>query len=287
MAEKINNKTSKIDYAKPGNLTGNRVLSGLIAKKYRLTEQSLLRFMRARYSKFYEKDQDQPLITIVIATYNRGKILTERTIPSILKQTYKNFEILVIGDKCIDNTAMLISTLEDPRIRFYDLPQRGNYPSDSEARWFVQGVVPRNKGLQLAKGKWFAWMSDDDILLPHFLDTLVRFAQQGDYEFVSASYTFEKNGETLTCRPTDYDPIIGGMPTWLYRSYLNCFKWNIHSWRKKWDRPCDYDLQNRMMNAGVRMGYIDEVVAHVPAVQGTNNVGLAAQKILAAKDLAP
>ena len=287
MAEKINNKTSKIDYAKPGNLTGNRVLSGLIAKKYRLTEQSLLRFMRARYSKFYEKDQDQPLITIVIATYNRGKILTERTIPSILKQTYKNFEILVIGDKCIDNTPLLISTLEDPRIRFYDLPKRGKYPSDAMARWFVAGTVPANKGMQLAKGKWFAYMSDDDILLPHFLDTLVRFAQQGDYEFVSASYTCEKSGETITRRARDYDSPIGGMQTWLYRSYLKFFRWNIHSWRKRWDRPCDFDLQNRMMSAGVRMGYIDEVVVHVPAVQGTNTVGITAQRILAAKNLAP
>ena len=287
MAEKINTKTSNIDYAKPGNLIGNRILSSLIAKKNRLTEQPLLRFMRARYSKFYEKGQDQPLITIIIPTYNRGKILTERTIPSILNQTYKNFEILVIGDKCIDNTPLLISTLKDPRIRFYDLPRRGKYPSDAEARWFVQGVVPRNKGLQLAKGKWLAWMSDDDILLPHFLDTLLRFAQQGEYEFVSASYTCERNGKTITCRPSDYDPPIGGMQTWLYRSYLKFFRWNIHSWRKSWDRPCDSDLQYRMMTAGVRMGYFDEVVAHVPAVQGTNTVGFEAQRILAAKNLAP
>lgn len=287
MAEKINTKTSKIDYAKPGNLRGNRILSTLIATKYRLTEQPLLRLMRARYRHLYEDGKDQPLISIIIATYNRGKILTERTIPSILNQTYKNFEIMVIGDKCADNTPLLISTLGDPRIRFYDLPQRGNYPSDAEARWFVQGAVPRNKGLQLARGKWFAWISDDDVVLPHFLDTLVGFAQQGDHEFVSASYTYEKNGETNTGRASDHDPPIGGMPTWLYRSYLKVFKWNIHSWRKSWNRPCDYDVRDRMMSAGVRMGYIDEVVIHAPTVQGTNTVGFAAHRILVAKDLAP
>jgi len=267
-----------LDYAKPGNLIGNRILSGLLALKYRVTEQILLRIMRSHYRVLYEKGKDQGLITIVIATYNRGKILTERTIPSILNQSYQNFEILVIGDKCIDNTPLLITNLKDSRIRFYDLPQRGKYPSNAESCWFVQGVAPRNKGLKLAKGSWLAWISDDDILLPHHLEELLRSAKQGNYEFVSAAYTCEKNGEIITRRASDYNPPIGGMQTWLYRSYLKFFKWNIHSWRKSWDRPCDYDLQYRMLSAGVRMGFIDDIVAHVPAVEGTNTVGLEAQR---------
>jgi len=141
-------------------------------------------------------------------------------------------------------------------------------------------VVPRNKGLTLARGKWLAWISDDDILFPHHFERLLNFAQKGNYEFVSACYTYEKNGSVLVQDARDFSPRIGGMQTWLYRSYLKFFRWNIHSWRKTWNRPCDYDLQARMYKAGVRMGFLEEIVAHVPAVDGTNTVGLAAQLIL-------
>lgn len=279
--------SSSVNYTEPGNMLANRVLSWLIALKYRLIEPTLLAISRARYRSFYAMGQVDPLVTIIIATYNRGRILTERTIPSILNQTYKNFEILVVGDKCIDDTPLLIARLNDPRIRFYDLSKRGKYPSHPEARWFVQGVAPRNEGLRLARGLWLSWISDDDVLLPDYLETLLKFAQEGDFEFVSASYTAERNGKIITHRPADYTPPIGGMTTWLYRSYLNIFTWNINSWRKNWDRPCDYDLQNRMRRAGVSMGFVDKVVAHLPAVEGTNTVGFAAQIALGRENLAP
>ncbi|MBA4391133.1 MAG: hypothetical protein C0399_09360 [Syntrophus sp. (in: bacteria)] len=265
----------------------NKMICGAYNLKHRLTEKHLLSHSRNKHEDLYLIIDENPLISLIIATYNRGKILTERTIPSILNQTYQNFEIVIIGDRCIDDTPELIKKINDHRVRFFDLPQRGNYPKDPLDRWFVQGVAPRNKGLQLAKGKWLAWMSDDDVLLPNYFDTLLRFAQKGSFEFVSASYTCVKNGDTILRRPTDYDPPIGGMPAWMYRSYLNLFKWNIQSWRKSWNRPCDYDLQNRMMSAGVRMGYVDTIVAHLPAVQGTNTVGSEAQIILAAKERSP
>ena len=255
----------------------NLLISNMIALRYRLSEPIALKIIRLRYEQTYVDAKDNPLITIIIATYSRGEILVERTLPSILNQTYRNFEVVVVGDRCIDNTPELLSRIKDLRIRFFDLPRRGNYPADAKSRWFVQGAAPRNKGLKLANGKWLAWISDDDILLPRHFETLLKFAQQGNYEFVSAAYTCEKNGEILIRRAIDYDPPIGGMQTWLYRSYLNFFKWNIHSWRKHWNRPCDYDLQYRMHRAGVRMGFLNEVVAHVPPVEGTTTVGLEAQ----------
>jgi len=257
----------------------NAALCSFISTRNALYEPWMLKLMRLRYEKDY-MDEKEPLISLIIATYNRGRILTERTLPSVLNQTYQNFEVVIVGDHCIDNTATLLAHFSDPRIRFYDLPQRGRYPQDARNRWFVQGVVPRNKGLTLARGKWLAWISDDDILFPHHFERLLNFAQKGNYEFVSACYTYEKNGSVLVQDARDFSPRIGGMQTWLYRSYLKFFRWNIHSWRKTWNRPCDYDLQARMYKAGVRMGFLEEIVAHVPAVDGTNTVGLAAQLIL-------
>lgn len=256
----------------------NTVIGKLVDLKYAVSEPYLLHLARKRSSGL--KKTPDPLISLIIATYNRGKILTERTIPAILKQTYENFEVIIVGDHCIDDTATLMRKITDPRIKFYDLPVRGKYPVTPRDRWFVQGVVPRNAGLRLAKGDWLAWISDDDILLPNHFESLLRFAQKADYEFVSAAYTYEKNGEIEIQDASSFSPRIGGMQTWLYRSYLNFFRWNIHSWRNRWNRPCDYDLQHRMFRAGVRMGFLDEVVAHVPAVEGTHTVGIAAVEAL-------
>lgn len=251
-------------------------MSDFIDWKNCLTGYPALRVKRLLHERAYRDPAEDPLISIVIATYNRGKILVDRTIPSILEQTYPNFEIVIVGDHCIDDTAERIRRIADSRIIFLDLPRRGRYPEDPENRWFVQGVAPRNRGLRLARGKWLAWISDDDILLPRHFECLLRYAQQRHYEFVSASYLFKKNGCLQVHNASGLSPRIGGMQTWLYRSYLNIFKWNIHSWRKSWNRPCDYDLQVRMHRAGVRMGFLDEVVAYVPPVEGTDTVGLEA-----------
>ena len=264
----------------------NFFINSFFAVYYRLTEPVKLHITRQQYEHLYQDSNEEPLISMIIATYNRGNLLVERTLPSIFDQTYQHFEVVIVGDHCIDNTPELLSKVSDPRIRFHDLPKRGKYPHDPTDRWFVQGVAPRNTGLTLAKGKWMSWISDDDILFSDHFESLLRFAQKGNYEFVSAAYTFEKNGKISMQDASRFYPRIGGMQTWMYRSYLKCFKWNIHSWRKQWDRPCDYDLQHRMHRTGVRMGFLNKVVAHIPPVEGTNTVGLEAQQVAAAKGLA-
>jgi len=218
-----------------------------------------------------------PLVSVIVATYNRSRILLERTIPSLLSQTYPNLEVLIVGDRCIDDTPERVRAIADPRVRFHDLPRRGCYPKDPSDRWFVQGTAPRNWALRNARGLWFNWISDDDILLPHAIESLLRFAQHGGFEFVSAAYEVVRDGEKRIVDVKGETPRIGGMQTWLYRSYLRLFPWNNQSWRKSWNRPVDYDLQDRMHRAGVRMEFLDEVVAFVPPVEGTNTVGLAAQ----------
>src|SRR5260370_22450535 len=56
----------------------------------------------------------RPLVTVIVTTYNRSRLLTERCIPSILGQTYDNLELIVVGDGCTDDTEELVSQLNDP-----------------------------------------------------------------------------------------------------------------------------------------------------------------------------
>lgn len=231
------------------------------------------------YSRFHigKKKNQKPLISVIIATYNRGEILCGRTIPAIMGQTYDNFEIIIVGDKVVDNTAELITKIKDPRIKFKDLKERTIYPEDPISRWMVAGATPRNEALSIAKGDWIYTISDDDILMPDCFEKMVHFALKNDVESISANYlSYTEEGEKVF-KATDVEKQLGiymtGIPSWMYKSNLKFFKWNINSWRKSWNRPSDYDLQHRMKNAGVKMGYFDELVAISPLVEGTTLTG--------------
>ena len=252
----------------------NKIYCLIKAIFYTLYEIPMLQFKRFRNKVDYENKQ--PLVSIIIATYNRSEILLKRTLPSVLSQSYSNLEIIIVGDKCIDNTPDLLKNYPDKRVNFLDLKKRGNYPKNIEQRWFVQGAKPRNIGLSLAKGDWVMFISDDDILYPDCIELLLNHALLNKCEFVSGGYDTVIEGREHYFPPEPWganNVMIGGMPSWMYRSYLKFFKWNIDSWRKNWNKPIDYDLQLRFIKAGVTFSNINKPVFFYPPVQGTNTSG--------------
>ncbi|MCW6035355.1 glycosyltransferase [Spirulina subsalsa FACHB-351] len=91
----------------------------------------------------------EPLVSVVIPTYNRAYIL-ERTIQTVLSQTYQNFEIIVVDDASTDNTPQLMKRWADSRIQYirYE-PNRGV-------------CVARNIGMNTAQGEYIALLDSDD-----------------------------------------------------------------------------------------------------------------------------
>ncbi len=258
----------------------DKLICSFNSVRYALLESILLKIARLRFEKEYRNSDEKPLITITIPTYDRGQLLVDRTLPSILSQTYKNFEVIVVGDCCIDNTPEILSKVEDPRVKFINLPKRTKYPDDPTLRWFVSGVAPSNHALNITKGKWITYFDDDDIMAPHFLQSLLDFAVKGDYEFVAGLYEEERDGvKSVRGQQEDSQPEFGGHSTWLYRSYLKFFKYNINSWRKSYNCPQDIDMQLRMMNAGVRMKCLEKVVSYIRPRPGLNTIGLAARLV--------
>ncbi|MCP2502095.1 MAG: hypothetical protein NCA08_11110 [Deltaproteobacteria bacterium] len=75
-------------------------------RRKRKGDEALLEEYRALLeSRRRERDifaDREPLVSVRIATYNRARILVERTIPSVLSQTYRNFEIMIVGDHCTE-----------------------------------------------------------------------------------------------------------------------------------------------------------------------------------------
>ena len=173
----------------------NKLFSNLNSLRYTLSEPILLRLARARYEKDYFPEQKNPLITVYTPTYNRARILLDRAIPSVLAQSYKNFEYVIVGDHCTDETEKLVSEVNDSRIRFYNLPSRKRrYPETAENPWLAGPVVTANKALEMATGQWIARIDDDTWTADH-LEVLLSYAQEKQYEFVSGRHEIEEDGE--------------------------------------------------------------------------------------------
>ena len=240
-------------------LVGNRIWYNYYLKNWVEYKRNRELLKKVRDDLKNNIDDKNPLISVRIHTYNRDKILTERAIPSVLRQTYQNFEIIIVGDHCTDNTEELIKNINDNRIKFYNLAKRGNYPIDPIARWMVAGVVPANKGIELCSGDWIAPLDDDDEFSKDHLETLLHYALKNNYEMVYGVVEMEiepGKWENLGSHPLKYGGICH--LSVLYHSKLKFFKYDINAW--KYGEPDDWNMWRRMKEAGVMIGFIDKVV---------------------------
>jgi glycosyltransferase involved in cell wall biosynthesis len=108
--------------------------------------------------------EDDPRVSVIVPTYNRPEKLVE-ALKSILNQTYQNFEVIVVND-CGADVSSLISFLDE---KHQITCLRHNRNRDRAAA--------RNSGIRLARGKYIAYLDDDDIFYPNHLETLVSFLE--------------------------------------------------------------------------------------------------------------
>jgi glycosyltransferase involved in cell wall biosynthesis len=229
-------------------------------------ERVLLRKARKHYEGAYSASDKNPLVSVIIPTWNRGEILVKRTLPSIFKQTHKNIEIVVVGDCCTDNTEGLIKALGDPRVRFFNLPERGNYPIDKKARWQVAGSVPKNKALELCQGTWIAPLDDDDIFISEHISLLLSHAQKHNLELVYGKVKMEKSPGVWHDKGIVTDLMSIQNSSTIFRSYIKLFRSDIDAWRM--EMAGDVQRTIRYRETGVRIGFLDEVVAIMPLRPG-------------------
>lgn len=81
-----------------------------------------------------------PLVSIIVPTFNRAQLVTE-AIKSVLNQTYKRFEIIIIDDNSSDNTAELISKINDGRICYFRLNKNQGAPKKARNIGLKKQVV--------------------------------------------------------------------------------------------------------------------------------------------------
>lgn len=100
-------------------------------------------------------------VSVVIPTHNRTDLLRE-TVLSILAQTYRDFELIVVSNGPGESTRRVLNRANDPRIRFAEQEDSGSPAS------------PRNHGARLARGRYVAFCDDDDLWAPNALAVRVE-----------------------------------------------------------------------------------------------------------------
>jgi hypothetical protein len=165
-----------------------------------------------------------PAISVVIATYNRSRVLAH-AIESVLAQTFSDWELIVVGDACTDDTGEIVAryVAADPRVRFVNL----------ERHWGEQSA-PNNAGRSLARAPLIAYLSHDDLWLPHHLKacseaiavtgadlvlgTAANISFAGDrFAFGSLHALLQGMGEGNRWSPSDLHASVVPASCWLIR----------------------------------------------------------------------
>lgn len=114
------------------------------------------------------KDVNQPLVTVLTNTFNRANLI-HRCIESIQKQTYQNYEHIIIDGNSTDDTERVVKAYNDSHIVYIKLNDRG---PEKQMR----------AGSSIAKGKYITFLDDDDEYLPDKLEKQVRYFESLPYE---------------------------------------------------------------------------------------------------------
>lgn len=147
----------------------------------------------------------KPLVSVIMPTYNRARYLAD-SISSVLKQTYANFELLIIDDGSTDKTKNVVKyfTNKDPRVRYFVNEHSG------------RPAIPRNFGLKQARGEYLTFLDSDDEYLPEKIVRQMEFLQDEGLDVVGVGgiivdITGQKIKEVIPEKTKDWlEKILGG-----------------------------------------------------------------------------
>lgn len=105
-----------------------------------------------------------PLVSVIMPSYNKAEYI-EKSIESVLSQSYEDFELVIIDDCSTDNSIDVINSIKDRRLKFYK-----NHSNIGIAE-------NRNRGINLSRGKYIALLDADDISTPFRLEHEVAFLE--------------------------------------------------------------------------------------------------------------
>jgi hypothetical protein len=199
----------------------------------------------------------EPLVSVVIPTYERSRLLVERAIPSALAQTHGRLEVVVVADGPNEPIRAAVEGLGDPRVRFAATTHRVVH-ADADSHWLVGSALPRNLGTQLARGAWVADLDDDDALRPDAIERLLAVARRNRAEVVYGRLEVHLPSAD-TYRIGEFPPTFGqfGWQGSIAHAGLRFFERELFA--AAYGMPGDFFRAERMMRSGVRFAHLPEI----------------------------
>jgi teichuronic acid biosynthesis glycosyltransferase TuaG len=129
-------------------------------------------------SSIHVNNLSEELVSIIMPAYNCGDFIAI-SLDSVIAQTYQNWEVIVIDDCSVDNTEEVVKTYssKDTRIKYYKMDKNSG------------AAVARNKAVELASGKYMAFLDSDDVWFPEKLSRQLSIMKEHGYNFTCTSYT--------------------------------------------------------------------------------------------------
>jgi glycosyltransferase involved in cell wall biosynthesis len=193
-----------------------------------------------------------PAISVIISTYNWSAAL-RLAIRSVLLQTMPDFELLVVGDGCTDDSEQVVRNFCDPRISWHNLAR--NHGS----QWAVN-----NYGLEAARASFVAYLGQDDIWYPTHLAAILRAARETNADVVTSIMTLYGPPGSGACG------VAGLFPTGVYtaRDFVPPSAF-AHSRQlglsHRWQDPAECDTP-------IDMVFINNAIAVATAVASTREL---------------
>jgi len=197
---------------------------------------------------------EKSLVSIIIPTYKRSEYI-ERTIESVLKQSYKNIEIIIVDD---NNPETYYREETEKIMKKYRKYKNIKYIKHEKN---MNGCAARNTGLEHANGKYICFLDDDDIIYPNKIKEQVEFLESNPK--YGAVYCYRKIGEWINC------PAIEGNISEYLLSGEHIIITIMLLFRKYSIKDCKWNIKlKRNQEAGFLLDFFDKgnTIACLPQI---------------------
>ena len=195
-----------------------------------------------------------PVVSVIIPVYNRFELAKEAVF-SVLEQTYRDLEVIIVDDDSIDMTPELaIYFGDDTRVRYLRIDHSG-----------MPGLV-RNRGVDIARGKYIAFLDSDDLWTAGKIENQLNYLKENpDCRIVHTRETWIRNRKTVSQSGFNHKKLGDIFPDALEKCIIGpstvLMEKSLYSELGGFDEDLeiaeDYELWLRLCNSN-SVGYIDE-----------------------------
>ena len=222
-------------------------------KHERSVDQDLMQSMK----------ENQPIVSVIITAYNEGACI-EKSLQSVVNQSYRNIEILVFTDGCTDNTVGVVKKLSDLDSRIILLESKEN----------VGKGKGRNTAMENAKGDLLAIFDADDYMHPTRIEKQVKFFQENPEISIlgtQLNYIDKNSGKkNITHFPTTHSEIwkapFRSIPLANPSAMIRKKVFEAVRFKEELLFAQDYDLWFQSHNQGFRFANLEEVLVDYSSV---------------------